>query len=121
MAQMAEVESALAVMMTTSDTSQRQNADKWLQDFQSSPAAWQVSLGFVTATDKPINVRIFGATVLTNKLRGGSGGGLAPADITGLRHQVIGALASIAAGPLRSQCCRAWALEGPGSWCFRRR
>ena len=89
---------------------QRKQADEWLQQFQATQAAWQVGLALVQSKAATLQQRTFGATLLTNKLRGGGGGGLAAADRTGLRVQILTALREIEAGPLRSQCCRAVAL-----------
>ena len=104
---MLHVEEALHALLTTSDASVRQRADTWLQAWQASEEAWQVSLSLVSSGSSN-DVRCFGATVLFRKLR--SGDVLAPADAARLRTVVLQQLAPLGASSLRLQLCDACAL-----------
>ena len=105
-----QVEEALHVLYTTNDAAQRQSADAWLRAFQDSVGAWQVALDLLKSAAAGDH-RLFGATVLCTKLRGGGGGGLPPESVASLRGEVLGALQGLTAkGRLRTQCCRATAL-----------
>ena len=102
---------AINVLLSpTADHAARTSADAWLREFQSSPACWQAALGLLQNEELPKDVRSIGATLLTNKLRGGGGGGLPPDQINALRQQIISILRQIEAGPLRAKCCQAVTL-----------
>ena len=103
---------AISVLLRSEvDQATRNNADAWLREFQSSPAAWQAGLVMVQDTTLPENVRHMGITMITNKLRGGGGGGLAPDHAAALRQALLTSLRDMtAAGPLRSKSCQAVSL-----------
>ena len=116
---MLQVEEALSVMLTTPDATQRRQADAWLQKFQSSSEAWTVGATLI-ASGSSLQTQLFGATVLCNKLKGGSGGGLSPVDALSLRSELLRQLASVVDSKLRAQVCRAVAslvgcCEGDGA------
>lgn len=100
---------ALQVLWTTSDPSERARADAWLRSFQDSSEAWQLSLQLVQSAESG-DARLFGVTILCNKLRGGAGGGLPSADIRGLRGALLSVLRAGAQGRLHHQLCRAISL-----------
>ena len=108
---LAQVEEALHVLYTTADASLRQQADAWLRDFQASDSAWEVAVALVSGGAP--EVRIFGATVLCNKLRGGNLGGLPPESATSLRTALLQRLASLSGeygalvANVEPQLCRA--------------
>jgi hypothetical protein len=107
-----QVEQALQVMLTTTDAAQRRQVNDWLQQLQSSTAAWTTGLELAEDVQRSLRARTLGATILCNKLRGGGGGGLAPADAASLRARCLGVVRSLEvvdadARALRSQLCRA--------------
>ena len=107
------------MMWTTGDDAKRRQADQWLQSFQAAAEAWQVATQLVGNGSSP-DVCLFAATVLCNKLRGGSGGGLALTDAADLRKALLEQLQRIPAGRLQTQLCRAVAslvgcCDGDGS------
>jgi hypothetical protein len=91
---MENVEEALRVLYTTTNPSLRRSADKWLQDFQASDAAWELATNLISAGGSAES-RLFGCTVLCNKLRGGNLGGLPPESATSLRTALLQRLASL--------------------------
>ncbi len=104
-----QVEEALRVLYTTADASLRQSADRWLQEFQASEAAWEASVNLI-ASGATAEAKLFGATVLCNKLRGGNLGGLVPTAATSLRAALLQQLAALGDGggaSLLQQLCRA--------------
>ena len=106
---MEQVEQALQVLWTTADAGQRKAADEWLRQFQTTTEAWQVGHALLkggTSEDK----KLFGATLLCTKLRGGACGGLARDAAESLRTEVATVASMLYAGKLRSQCLRAVAL-----------
>ena len=100
-----QVEEALRVLYTTTDTHMRTQADQWLRGFQDSAAAWQIAVSLVA--EGQTDAKFFGATVLCNKLRGGGGGGLTPEDAKALRSELLKYVGQLEAGKLRSQLARA--------------
>ena len=106
---MDRVEEALRVLYTTTSPSLRQSADTWLQDFQASDAAWELAVGLISS-GAAAESRLFGATVLCNKLRGGNLGGLPPESAASLRAALLQQLAALrggAAANVEQQLCRA--------------
>ena len=91
---MDHVEEALRVLYTTTNPSLRQSADKWLQDFQASDAAWELAVALISS-GASAESRLFGCTVLCNKLRGGNLGGLPPESATSLRVALLQQLAAL--------------------------
>ena len=109
---MENVEEALRVLYTTTNPSLRRSADKWLQDFQASDAAWELATNLISAGGSAES-RLFGCTVLCNKLRGGNLGGLPPESATSLRTALLQRLASLSGeygalvANVEPQLCRA--------------
>ena len=64
-----EVERALAVLFSTTSTTERAAADAWLREVQLSEQAWAVAAALVSDASKSVHVRQFGATMLCNKVR----------------------------------------------------
>lgn len=104
-----QVAEVLGVMLATSDASERRQADAWLQAFQKSNEAWTVGATLITPGFS-LPVQLFGATMLCNKLKGGSGGGLSTSDALSLRSELLRQLASITDSKLQAQVCRAVSL-----------
>ena len=109
---MENVEEALRVLYTTTNPSLRRSADKWLQDFQASDAAWELATNLISAGGSAES-RLFGCTVLCNKLRGGNLGGLPPESATSLRTALLQRLAGLSGeygalvANVEPQLCRA--------------
>ena len=118
------VEAALHALMNTTDTDARRAADAGLRQFQATAQAWNTAVALIANAASP-QAKLFGATILCNKLRGGRGGGLAPADVNALRGRCLQLLRGIESGQLLSQLCRAVCLllvdvaDGPGSLLLR--
>lgn len=91
---MENVEEALRVLYTTTNPSLRRSADKWLQDFQASDAAWELATGLISS-GRSAESRLFGCTVLCNRLRGGNLGGLPPESAKSLRTALLQQLARL--------------------------
>ena len=114
-----QVEEAYALMLQTTDDAQRRQAHEWLLAFQSSAEAWTAGAGLI-ASGSSSEARVFGATMLCNKLKGAMGGGLSPTDALGLRSELLRLLVGVTDGKLRAQVCRAIAAlvgccEGDGA------
>ena len=108
---MEQVEEALRILYTTSDAQQRQGADAFLREFQSSYAAWDGAVRLIQAGTG--DSRMFGATVLCTKLRGDNCGGLpaqAGAALRTILLQQLGSLGDSTASGLHAQLCRACSM-----------
>ena len=104
MATMNQVEQALSVLWTTQNAAERAQANDWLTAFQESAAAWEACASLLSAGSTD-DTRLFGCTVLCNKLRRGCE--LPPAEQGALRRHLAAQLAAVAPGRLRAQLCRA--------------
>lgn len=106
-----ELAEAINVLLSpTADQATRTRADTWLRGFQAGFEAWQAGLALLQNAALSKDVRSVGVTLLTNKLRGGGGGGLAPDQAASLRQAMMVALRDIESGPLRAKCCQAVTL-----------
>ena len=107
MATRQQVEEALTALYTTEDAGIRAQADQWLRGFQDSPASWQVAVSLLSES-KSGDHKLFAATLLCNKLRGGGRGGLSANDGAALRTHLVQFIPT-ATWPtrLRPQLCRA--------------
>ena len=102
MATMQQVEQALSVLWTTQNAAERAQANDWLTAFQESAAAWEACASLLSAGSTD-DTRLFGCTVLCNKLRRGCE--LPPAEQGALRRHLAAQLAAVAPGRLRAQLC----------------
>ena len=103
MATMQQVEQALSVLWTTQNAAERAQANDWLTAFQESAAAWEACASLLSAGSTD-DTRLFGCTVLCNKLRRGCE--LPPAEQGALRRHLAAQLAAVAPGRLRAQRAR---------------
>ena len=85
MATMQQVEQALSVLWTTQNAAERAQANDWLTAFQESSAAWEACASLLSAGSTD-DTRLFGCTVLCNKLRRGCE--LPPAEQGALRRRL---------------------------------
>ena len=97
----AQVEEALRVLWTTTDAGLRAQADAWLTALQSSDECWNVSVALL-ASGASEESRLFGVTLLCNRLRGGGGGGLPHDNARSLRTELIVQQRELPASRLRS-------------------
>lgn len=102
-----QVEQACATLWTTHETEARRQADQWLTAWQATPSAWAVAL-HLAQHGSSADLRLFGASVLHNKLRRGGRHELGRREAVGLRAELL-CLASQpeCATRLRSKLCQA--------------
>ena len=68
-----QAQEALHALYTTPDAGVRKQADEWLRGLQDSSDGWRIGVDLVSE-GRTAEAKLFGATLLCNKLRGGSRG-----------------------------------------------
>ena len=100
------MEEQLKILWTTTDAAARKAADEWLTKFQSSYEAWAAGIALV-ASGSTEDTKLFGATVLSTKLRSGGADSLPGEAAEHMLEALLGQIKGREPGRLRAQLARA--------------
>ncbi|KAG8830659.1 Nuclear import receptor [Serendipita sp. 399] len=93
-----KIAAALSVFATSTDKQQIAGANEWLQDFQHTIEAWDVSSSLLMAADSPAPLKMFAAQTLKTKVVYDLNQ-LPPEQLPLLRDTLVSALQQFSAGP----------------------
>ena len=96
-----QVEEQLKILWTTTDAAARKAADEWLTKFQSSYEAWAAGIALV-ASGSTEDTKLFGATVLSTKLRSGGADSLPGEAAEHMLEALLGQIKGREPGRLRA-------------------